>query len=452
MDNYILLRNKFPTFVYHGFCVNKLEDYYEITYDFETVGLCKFSPKLRINKRYLKKLDSMSNYIIFNIGMIELLSYWKATCSKDVIIEAGYIDDNQILWFKKLFYYGLGELFYKNNIFNSIDDFMNLKCVYKKENYYCKSTNKRGYLIPIGGGKDSCVTLELLKKSYKDNCCFMINPKNIMIECTKVAGYTEDKLFLINRILDKQIIDLNSQGFINGHTPFSSIVAFLSYLIAYENDIEYIVLSNESSANEETIIGTKINHQYSKSYEFEKDFNEYIHNYFDKNITYFSILRPLSEIQISKLFSNYKKYHKIFKSCNLGSKEESWKWCCNCPKCLFTFIILSPFLSDDEMIGIFGDNLLDRKDLLDHFLSLIGESSAKPFECVGSIEEVNYALNTKIENLKIINGKMPFLLDYYLKNYYKNNIDYNLLNKFNYVHNLNYKHINLLKEEWKKYV
>ena len=104
------------------------------------------------------------------------------------------------------------------------------------------------------------------------------------------------------------------------------------------------------------------------------------------------------------------------------------------------------------MIGIFGDNLLDRKDLLDHFLSLIGESSAKPFECVGSIEEVNYALNTKIENLKIINGKMPFLLDYYLKNYYKNNIDYNLLNKFNYVHNLNYKHINLLKEEWKKYV
>ena len=104
MDNYILLRNKFPTFVYHGFCVNKVEDYYEITYDFETVGLCKFSPKLRINKRYLKKLDSMSNYIIFNIGMIELLSYWKATCSKEVIIEAGYIDDNQILWYKKLFY------------------------------------------------------------------------------------------------------------------------------------------------------------------------------------------------------------------------------------------------------------------------------------------------------------------------------------------------------------
>ena len=452
MDNYILLRNKFPTFVYHSFYVNEIEYYYEIIYDFEIVGLCKFNPKLKISKIYLKKLDSMSNYIIFNIGMIELLSYWKATCSKDVIIEAGYIDDNQIAWFQKLYYYGLGELFYRNGIINNIDDFMTIKCIHKKENNFCNYTKKSGYLIPIGGGKDSCVTLELLKKYYKSNYCFMINAKDAMLNCAKIAGYKEDKIFLVNRILDSKIIELNDKGFINGHTPFSSIVAFISYLIAYENDLEYIILSNEFSSNEETVIGTKINHQYSKSYEFEKDFNEYIYNYFDKNIIYFSILRPLTELQIAKMFSNYKKYHKLFKSCNLGSKEKSWKWCCNCPKCLFTFIILSPFLTDDEMINIFGNNLLDRKDLLDSFLSLIGQNNVKPFECVGSIEEVNYALSIKIRNIKKLNGEMPFLLDYYFKNYYNDDINYKFLNSFNCVHNLNEKQLNLLKEEWEKYV
>ena len=163
-------------------------------------------------------------------------------------------------------------------------------------------------------------------------------------------------------------------------------------------------------------------------------------------------MRPLTELQIAKMFSNYKKYHKLFKSCNLGSKEKSWKWCCNCPKCLFTFIILSPFLTDDEMINIFGNNLLDRKDLLDSFLSLIGQNNVKPFECVGSIEEVNYALSIKIRNIKKLNGEMPFLLDYYFKNYYNDDINYKFLNSFNCVHNLNEKQLNLLKEEWEKYV
>ena len=51
------------------------------------------------------------------------------------------------------------------------------------------------------------------------------------------------------------------------------------------------------------------------------------------------MLRPLKEIQIAMLFSKYTKYHKVFKSCNLGSKGSTWEWCCSCPKCLFVYII-----------------------------------------------------------------------------------------------------------------
>ena len=42
--------------------------------------------------------------------------------------------------------------------------------------------------------------------------------------------------------------------------------------------------------------------------------------------------------------------HKIFKSCNVGSKSIPWNWCCDCPKCLFVYIILSPFLTKEERI------------------------------------------------------------------------------------------------------
>ena len=318
--------------------------------------------------------------------MIELISYWKAVCSKEVIIEAGYLNEEQIKWFKKLYYYGLGELFYRNHLDVSMDSFMDIKCVHEKESLKNKTWEKKGNLIPIGGGKDSCVCLEILKEEYDDNYCFMINPKDAMERCIKTAGYDEKKVFSVTRIIDKNIIKLNDQGFINGHTPFSSLIAFTSYLLAYENNILNIVLSNESSANEETVIGTTVNHQYSKSYEFERDFNDYRAKYFQQDINYFSLLRPLNELQIAKLFSHYEKYHELFRSCNLGSKNKKSTWCCNCPKCLFTFIILSPFFSDEKLNSIFKENLLDKKELLQDFISLTGNSKEKHFVCVGTTD------------------------------------------------------------------
>jgi hypothetical protein len=72
--------------------------------------------------------------------------------------------------------------------------------------------------------------------------------------------------------------------------------------MAYLTNRKYIVLSNEGSANEPTVIGTNINHQYSKTYEFECDFYQYTKKYFNIDIKYFSLLRPIKEIQIAYLF------------------------------------------------------------------------------------------------------------------------------------------------------
>lgn len=444
------LRNKYNTFVYEGFSiVNNLENEIKIKYKFTIEGLTSFEPEIKILKKNLdinEKLIQNCNNAIFHIGLIELISYWKCTCSPNVIIKAGYLNNEQIDWFKKLYFYGLGELFFTNGIHTNINDFMNIRCESTKVYEDYSNEKNDGYLIPIGGGKDSCVTLECLK-NQKDNYCLIINPKPVTLECARVAGYDENRIVEVKRTIDSNLLDLNKQGFINGHTPFSSLLAFLSYFIADIIGKKYVALSNESSANESNVQGEKINHQYSKSFEFENDFRKYYNKYLKRNVEYFSFLRPLNELQIAMAFSKFEKYHTIFKSCNVGSKGAEWKWCCNCPKCLFVYIILSPFLYEQRLINIFGEDLFKREDLLKTFVELTGNGETKPFECVGTYEEVCFALSKTIADLEKQNEELPYLLKYYKENYKLSNFESDLTTKYNNDNNLTKEQNKILKEE-----
>lgn len=438
MKNYLNYQEKYKQFIYESFNVSENETELIITYKFVIPNLEEFNPSIKILKSDItnKELDyKYINYLAFNIGLVELISYWKCVCSKEIIVKCGYLDDNQKNWFKKLYFYGLGEFFYTNNIEVDINNFVDIKT---DNNKLEVETNYQGEgnLILVGGGKDSVVSMELLKEN--SNCIMMVNPKKTMLHCVDVAGYKD--ITSVTRVIDKKIIELNKQGFLNGHTPFSALLAFTSFLVAYLKNKKYIVLSNESSANEGNVVGNTVNHQYSKSYEFENDFNYYVDNYFKIDIKYFSFLRPLNELQIAHIFSKYKKYHNVFKSCNVGSKKEPWEWCCNCSKCLFVYIILNPFLEEQEMINMFGENLLDKDSLLEVFKQLIGDSENKPFDCVGTFEEINYALKLSIKK----QDKLPYLLNYYYQNH-SLEIYENLLNRFNNSHNLEPYFLNIIR-------
>lgn len=422
------LRYKYPKFIYDRYKIEEIDNKYVLTFYFIIPGLTEFTPVIKFPKGNTNLDKELFEYLVFHIGLIELVSYFKCTCSPNVEIKAGYLDNDQINWFKKLYYYGLGEFMYVNNIDCCYDDLMNITCTSDRKYNFNNNYSGSGNMIAIGGGKDSTVTLKLLKGL--DNTCFMINPKVPSIESAKVSGY--DNYYAIERTIDKRLLELNKEGYLNGHTPFSSLVAFVSYLSAYINNRKYIVLSNEGSANEPTVIGTKINHQYSKTYEFENDFNEYTKKYFNIDIKYFSLLRCLSEFQIGMLFSQYKEYHHIFKSCNVGSKNIPWIWCCNCAKCLFVYIILSPFIPHDELISIFGEDLYEKKELLNIFIELAGYSETKPFECVGTYSEVRYAISLVINKYS---GELPYLLKYY-KNNYPLELEHNFKVDYNYEHNI----------------
>ncbi len=408
---------KYDTFIFDKFVVNYGLEEVELVFDYEIVNLKKIKHRLVIpwNNKDIDK--DMVNKLAFNIGLLEMVSYWKAVISPNILVNCGTITDKQKEFFKKVYYYGLGEFFYVNKLEVDYDNFLEIVCngpAYDKEVSY----EGIGSLIAIGGGKDSCVTLSIYPK--KDSSCFIINAKEVMLDCAYVAGYEDKDIYKIKRNIDLGLLELNEDGFLNGHTPFSAMVAFVSFLTAYLNNKKYIVLSNESSSNEANVVGTKINHQYSKSYEFEKDFQDYAREFLNKEIKYYSFLRPLSEYQIAMLFAKDKRFHQIFKSCNPGSKEVPWKWCCKCAKCLFVYSLLAPFLYKDELVAIFGKDLFEDKELLDLFLELLGKRNVKPFDCVGTFEEINYAVTKVIKRLD--KNKLPYLLEYYYENYYDEEI------------------------------
>ena len=157
--------------------------------------------------------------------------------------------------------------------------------------------------------------------------------------------------------------------------------------------------------------GSTVNHQYSKSFKFEKDFHEYQNRYLPGSAGYFSMLRPLSEFQIARYFAKQKQYHPIFRSCNAGSRTDSW--CGHCPKCLFVYLILSPFLSSQEVRDIFGRDMLQDEDMKETLEQLIGIREEKPFECVGSRAEINTAMVLTIQRMEEEGEMLPALLSYY---------------------------------------
>ena len=383
------LRKEFPVFTFESQTVKRENGTLSLAFDFNLDNRYHFRPTLEIPARPFFDWDNIPveqlQALAFQIGMTELVSYWKITCPKRVVVKPFALTDSQKAFWKKLYYNGLGEFLYLNSITVSETDLMQIESVGNEAFAKIELPLEERTLVPVGGGKDSVVTLECLRKEMPV-IPLIVNPRGATLNCVKTAGYKEDEFIVINRTLDPTMLKLNAEGYLNGHTPFSALLAFISILVAFGTRSKYVALSNESSANESTVPGTNINHQYSKSIEFESDFRSYVAENLDDKVQYFSFLRPLSELQIAKLFSQCEAYHPVFRSCNVGSKTDSW--CGHCPKCLFTWIILSPFLTHEKLTAIFGRDLMADTSLRPIFEELNGTVAVKPFECVGTVEEV----------------------------------------------------------------
>jgi len=444
-ETFVRLRGEFSYFIFEDFNYSFKDNILDVKYHFDLAGKFRFTPELsfdfpegHIIKNYDK--DFLEN-MLFNVGMIELISYWKSACPQKIIVKPGALNKKQIEWWKDIFFKGLGEFLFMNNIWIGKNEFLEIESRSEKIYKTSKFPKFDKTLIPVGGGKDSVVTLELLQRSDFDTIPFMINPSPAGIRIIKIAGHSTSDFVRLKRTIDPLLLDLNGKGFLNGHTPFSAVVAFTGLISAYMTGSGNIALSNESSANEPTHMELGVNHQFSKTYEFESMFRQYVTKYLTDSIEYFSFLRPLNEYQIAYLFSKNPQYFYEFRSCNKGSKKDAW--CCDCPKCLFTYIILSPFINQEILVKIFGVNLLDNTSMQPLLDQLTGYDEIKPFECVGTHADVNTALLQFARQLSP--GQFPALLEYYLNSDFSYKHESDLMNDFDSSHFVPHELEHLLK-------
>ncbi|MBP5613276.1 MAG: hypothetical protein J6X35_03915 [Bacteroidales bacterium] len=407
------LRQRHPVFTYQAFHYGLEEEWLRISFDFRIGEEIAFHPEIRFRRHpaydrfWAEQEPQCLAPFVFHIGMIELISYWKCCCCPEIRIACGRLDEAALQWWKKLYYHGLGEFFYRNGIRTDREGFVQIRCSGGQPMPKQSFALQEAHIVPIGGGKDSVVTLETLKQEPVAPLPLIINPRGATLACVKASGLTEGFLE-INRTIDPRLLELNAAGYLNGHTPFSAMLAFHSLTAAILAGRSRVALSNESSANEPTVQGSDVNHQYSKSIEFEADFREYVAQYLTEDVSYYSFLRPLSELQIACLFAEQPAYFPVFRSCNVGSKQDIW--CGHCPKCLFTCIMLSAFLPAEKVREIFGKDLLEDETLWPVLKELCGETAVKPFECVGTREEVCMALCEIIRQYESRNKSLPTLL------------------------------------------
>ncbi len=386
------MKIKAKSFHFCGYNFNK--DNKKITFHYKIEFLNKNSLKFK-ETIYLKKIPNnkkeVTKKILESLELILGISYYKLYLPPKIFLSSN-LSKSQANFWNVVYKKGLGEFLYTNKLDpNQIAKFPYSKVENKP--IELKTTNR--VLLGMGNGKDSIVAAKLLK----DFSCslFSIETQKNNINTKIINKKLNLGLIKIKRELDPKIFQKHKDSY-NGHIPISAIYAFLGLLLATIYDYKYVVVANEYSSNFGNLKykNETINHQWSKSEEFELLLQNYINNFISPDLRYFSVLRQFYEIRIAQIFSKYKEFFPYFTSCNnnfkIQNKITNKLWCTKCPKCVFVFCILSPFLSKQELKSIFNKNLYKDEKLIPLFSEILGFSKIKPFDCVGTFSESRAAL------------------------------------------------------------
>jgi hypothetical protein len=322
------------------------------------------------------------------------VSYYKAHAPHGLDLTATELDAAAADFLHEVYLHGLGEFAHVNDldlaprlIFTGTDDHAALAPV--------PGELHRRALVPVGGGKDSLVSVETLTHVGEAFTLFAVNPKG-PIAATLAAG--GGPTLTVARTLDPALFRLNAGGAFNGHVPITAIVTLAALVAAAWHGYDHVVLSNERSADEGNLDahGRVVNHQWSKSSAFEGRLRAELRRAVSADLDVFSLLRPLSELAIAERFARSFRWDDVFSSCNrnfhLEGDGPAGRWCRDCPKCRFVFLALAPFVRRERLLAIFGGDVLDDPAQIDGYRALAGLTGHKPFECVGETGEAAAAL------------------------------------------------------------
>jgi UDP-N-acetyl-alpha-D-muramoyl-L-alanyl-L-glutamate epimerase len=336
-----------------------------------------------LSERERERVDGLLGLLHWVAGV----SYYKTALPPRVSCETGAPGPAAGALLEALYSEGLGELAYVNEL--GALPRPRFASVASRQRVAREAAIER-VLVPVGGGKDSAVALEVVRASGCELALFSLGDARPIARTVAVAGLPR---LLARRSLDPRLGDLNATGAINGHVPITAIVSCVALLTAALNGFDAVAMANERSASAGNVVwdGVEVNHQFSKGLRAERLLAGAAAEAMDAAPALFSVLRPASELAIARAFARMAQYHGAFTSCNAIFRSDpaarASTWCCGCPKCRFVFLALAPFCEPAHLREVFGCDLLEDESQFAGFALLTASGGHKPFECVGEEQE-----------------------------------------------------------------
>jgi hypothetical protein len=327
------------------------------------------------------------------IFLLAGVSYYKTAAPPVIDLGQTALTDAELALLREFYLQGLGEFAYRNAL-----DLSQLRIEAPRADEQApgpQPANRKRALVPFGGGIDSIVVVERVRR-LADVALFVVSrPADRFAAIEEPAAVTGLPVVRAEREIDPQLLRSAELGFLNGHVPVTGVLSAIAVLAAVLQDRDAVVMSNEWSASIPTLRyqGRPVNHQYSKSFGFEAAFRGVLAG----RPEYFSWLRDRTELWVGREFAGLEAYHGSFRSCNKAFYADPARrldhWCGQCDKCCFIDLILAPFLPAATLGQIFArtGEPLDDPELAGKFRALLGEG-AKPFECVGEVNECRAAV------------------------------------------------------------
>ncbi|MBP6881816.1 MAG: endonuclease domain-containing protein [Candidatus Pacebacteria bacterium] len=356
-------------------------------------------PGPEVHALWSKVPEQIQKSLLDSLHLMLGVQYWSMFATEKIEIESTELTALQANFWDTVYTRGLGEFFYVNQIdWRGLVKFPYTQTVGVSLEPYQRGSRS---LLAFGGGKDSIVAAEMLKQKGEDFSLFSLGAAAVQVAAAEIVG---KKLTTPRRRIDSMALYLlRDKKVYSGHIPYTAIYTFTGLLMAILFDFSRLVFANEKSADEGNLeyLGMQVNHQWSKSSEFETLVKKYVTDFVTKDVEVYSLLRPYSELEITKKFVDFPQYHHTFSSCNANfapgiKSSTSPYWCGHCAKCAFVFTALAAYMPKDEVVSIVGKDMFADRSLLPIFEQLAGLRDFKPFECVGTVEEMRLALDAAV--------------------------------------------------------
>lgn len=372
-----------------------------VVLDHELVGIARFAEELELHDVDGRALaiDATDPVVAGALDLLALttaVSYAKATLPE--VIEVPPLPAAARTMLAGLLTDGLAELAHANGL-GPLDG--TVEVVGPERAPAVPSSLRGGELITIGGGKDSAVTAVTAARAHRRDgapagpapLAFAVNARAPMRASAELAGLG---LVTAVRRLDRTLLGLNARGAIDGHVPITAIVTTCALVAAAATGRGTVLVSNEASAAEPTrmIDGWRVNHQWSKSPEFARLLSAAVDATSGGALRVVSPLAVVPELLVARAAASLPGLTAATTSCNAGFALDATTtgWCGACPKCRFVQTMLAPFVARDRLVADLGFDALDDPDQLAGIAALL-DPATKPFECVGTVEEVRLALD-----------------------------------------------------------